>query len=67
MTDQSGCWDNGPGPDKAEILSAEQLKIMKSVYNLSSKTYAPSAYDLPRVDSQDDKDGPKNKIAGLKD
>jgi hypothetical protein len=44
---------------------------MKSVYNLSSKTYAPSAYDLPRVDSQDDKDGPKNKmknkIDGLKD
>jgi hypothetical protein len=26
MTDQEGCWDNGPGPDKAEILSAEQLK-----------------------------------------
>ena len=26
MIDQSGCWDNGPGPDKAEILSTEQLK-----------------------------------------
>ena len=26
MTDQSGCWDNGPGPDKAEILSSDQLK-----------------------------------------
>jgi hypothetical protein len=27
MTDQSGCWDNGPGPDKGlEIFSADQLK-----------------------------------------
>jgi hypothetical protein len=26
MIDQSGCWDNGPGPDKLEILSTEQLK-----------------------------------------
>ena len=50
-----------------DTLSTEQLKIMKSVYNLSSKTYAPSAYDLPKRLPKDDKNGPFNKIEGLKE
>jgi hypothetical protein len=35
MTDQSGCWDNGPGPDKTEILSTEQLKGVKFVTTIA--------------------------------
>jgi hypothetical protein len=30
-----------------DTLSDEQQKIMKTVYNFRSKTYAPSVYDIP--------------------
>lgn len=43
-----------------DTLSAEQQKIMKSVYNLQSKTYAPSAYDIPPHLKK-----PEDKIQGL--
>jgi hypothetical protein len=43
-----------------DTLSAEQLKIMKSVYNLVSKTFAPSAYDIPPHLKK-----PEDKIVGL--
>jgi|LauGreDrversion4_2_1035121.scaffolds.fasta_scaffold745946_1 hypothetical protein len=35
MTDQSGCWDNGPGPDKAEIFTTEQLKEATSISTIA--------------------------------
>jgi len=43
-----------------DTLSAEQQRIMKSVYNLQSKTFAPSAYDIPPHLKK-----PEDKIEGL--
>lgn len=44
-----------------ETLSDEQQKIMKTVYNFMSKTYAPSVYDIPL-----EKKTKEDMIKGLK-
>ena len=47
-----------------DTLSEEQQKIMKNVYNIISKTYVPSVYDIPKhLKKRTDKiDGLKEEI-----